>query len=679
MATLLIEVFTEELPAHPLLRTLDSIITAWRDILKTHNLESKFDFYYTPRRLVLIHENFATHSPDRVQEIYGAPLNIAYNADKSPSNALKSFLSKNDISLDSVSSAMKDGKEVLYCKKVLPGVESRQILSEMVEKWLKSLNFGKAMRWGDVKDSFIRPIRNICILLDSEFIPCDIFGLISSNEIKSHRQALNASKNIESLQDYLTFLKNNGVILDQKERKDRILSQMQNLQNLHSINVELDSNLLDEIVAITEYPSALLGEFEERFLRLPKEMIITSMKENQRYFAVSKNDKLYNGFIVVSNAFVDDFSLIILGNQKVLKARLHDAEFFYNNDLESKMNFGSLSEISFMQGAGSLSDKVEREKILANNLIDLLIDSNVSENERKIVIESLEYAKRDLLSQSVGEFPELQGIMGAYFAKDLGLDDNVCRAIKEQYLPNGIDSNLPSKLPSAIVNLAIKLDNIFTLFSLKKIPSGSKDPFSLRRQAAGLLKICHHFDLDISINSLLALKDSVKYSAIDSEILRHFIIERMYGIFSHINPSIVRSVLVRDFGVKSSFDKILALACYLDSVDIKSVISTFKRVANILDSIESSVDTSLFEPSESELYTALEQYKSSLDLSAKMDSESYLAEIQNLFKLKEKLDKVFDNVLINTPDTTLRKNRTALISLVFEQFLSFADLREISL
>lgn len=679
--TLLIEVFTEELPALPLLKAQDSIKQAWIKTLKENNIESNFEFYFTPRRLVLIHNDFPAKSKQIKEQIYGAPVSIAYDSSGMPTRALNSFLEKNNIDKSELKTTFKDGKEVLFYEKITPGIESNSILSSMVESWLKSLNFGKSMRWGDLLDGFIRPIRNICILLGDEFIKCDIFALDSTNEISAHRQAKENSKKIKNLQEYLIFLESNGVILSQDKRRENILNQIQNIESKYDVNVEIDSDLLNEIIAITEFPTALLGSFNEEFLQIPQEMIITSMKENQRYFAVYKNDRLFNGFIVVSNAFVSDFSVIIKGNEKVLRARLHDAEFFYNNDLSAKMDFGKLDSILFMQGAGSLSEKIVREKEIATKLVNLLKDSiNITESSISEITQSLEIAKNDLLSQSVGEFPELQGIMGSYFASDAGFNIEICRAIKEQYLPNGLDSSLPTKRVSAIVNLAIKLDNLFTLFSLQKIPTGSKDPFSLRRQAAGLLKICHQFDFDITISDICALCSSKNVF----NALLNFITERMYGIFAHINPSIVRSVLVRGFGIKSSFDKILAIACYLDSVDIKEVISTFKRVANILQDDIASLDSkgvnvSLFEPSEATLYNALQDYKAKNIESLKLDSEGYLAKLQNLFALKPHLDKVFDNVLINTDDAHLKQNRIALISLAFQEFLVFGDMREISM
>ncbi len=695
MAQLLIEIFTEELPALPLLKNLDSIQENWANILKTNDLTSEFSFFYTPRRLTIVHRDFALQQPNKKIQIYGPPIHIAYDENKKPSKALQSFLQKNDITLNDIKIITKNNKEVVLYEKNENGVKSIEILGNMVQSWLMSLNFGKSMRWGNHEESFIRPIRNICILLDSNLVPCHAYGLHTSNNITAHRQAKNNQKTVTNLQSYMSFLANNGVIIDQAIRKNSIIESIQKLEKQHNIQVEIDNDLLDEIVAITEYPTALFGHFDKRFLQIPKEMIITSMKENQRYFAIYKDSQLYNGFIVISNTFGGNLELITKGNEKVLKARLSDAEFFYHNDLKARMQFGNLGDISFMQGAGSLSDKIQREIVLAQYIIEMLNTTqqkyqkqtlNIELQDQEAIIQALQLAKNDLLSQSVGEFPELQGIMGANFAKHCNIQEKVCIAIKEQYLPHGHNANLPSNIISAIVNLSIKVDTLFTLFNLGKIPTGSKDPFALRRQATAILRICHQFGFNIAIQELCKLAKN-SYTNIHQQILQDFFTDRIYGIFSNINPSIIRCVLLRNFGIKESFDKIIALSSYLNTIDIKSVISTFKRVANIVNSDNKQVNDiniSLFEVSERTLYDNLLLYKKNktylFDTAKKtMDSDVFLISIRNLFALKPYLDDVFDSVLINTEDKKLKDNRMLLITLVFNEFLEFGDMREISI
>lgn len=712
MAELLIEIFTEELPAIPLLKNISNIEESWKKILQINQLETQFEFFYTPRRLTLLHKDFAEKQSDSKIKVYGPPLALAYNSNK-PTKAMDSFLQKNNITLGEVSTAIKDNKEVLFYEKEVLGLESKEVLAAMVKDWLKSMQFGKSMRWGDCKDSFIRPIRNICIMLDSSLISCSAYNLQSSNCIYAHRQSrgksakekiandknikdefennmLNvAKKHVTSIESYLAFLAQNGVILKQDERKSLILRQIKEIEAKNQVSVELDNDLLQEIVAITEYPQALLGMFEDRFLKIPKEMIITSMKENQRYFAVYKNDGLFNGFIMVSNAFCGNFGLIVKGNEKVLRARLEDAMFFYTNDLQSSMSFGNLSAVGFMDGAGSLSDKVAREQKLAGEIIELVNAKyrHFSDNDSAIIMRALQYAKCDLLSNSVGEFPELQGIMGSYFARESGMDEELCLALREQYLPNGLNAELPSSKISAIVNIANKLDTIFTLFNIGKIPSGSKDPFALRRQAVAVLRISHQYGFRINIHEICSLAKD--YQNLGQERLVEFMNERIYGIFPGVNPSIVRCVLLMQFDITQSFDKILALSAYFDSVDIKSVIGTFKRVANILNDKllqsdklpkDMAINTSLFEPSEQKLYQNLIAYENAKSkCNQALDSEAYIAQIQTLFQLKDDLDCVFDNVLIMADDMQLRANRVSLITLVFRSFMEFGDMRAIAI
>lgn len=692
MAELLIEIFTEELPAIPLLKNLNNIEESWKKILQTYKLETHFDFFYTPRRLTLLHNDFAIKQPNVQLKVYGPPITLAYDSNGNPTKAMDSFLQKNNITSSMTTTTIKDNKEVLFYEKEVMGLESKEILEEMVIAWLKSMQFGKSMRWGDCQESFIRPIRNICILLDGNLISCNAYNMKSSNCIYAHRQAKDAQNtskkyNITSIESYLNFLAQNGVILQQEKRKELILQQIQEIEKANNVRVELDNDLLQEIVAITECPQALLGSFEDRFLKIPKEMIITSMKENQRYFSVYKDMQLFNGFVMVGNAFGGDLNLIIKGNEKVLRARLEDAMFFYTQDMQSNMAFGNLDTISFMEGAGSLSDKIIREQKLARDIIALLNakHKHYNDNDISLIMQALQYAKCDLLSQSVGEFPELQGIMGAYFAHEMGMDKEICLALRQQYLPNGTNATLPSSKISALVNIANKLDTIFTLFNIGKIPSGSKDPFALRRQAIAILRISHQFNFDINMQELcnLAVKT---YPNIKQEVLASFMSERIYGIFPGVNPSIVRCVLLMQFGIAQSFDKILALSIYFESVDIKSVIGTFKRVANILNDKkldrDIEINLSLFEPSEQRLYNNLMSYENAKNQVSKegtLDSEAYLAQIQTLFQLKSDLDSVFDNVLILTDNIELRTNRVNLIALVFRAFMEFGDMREIAI
>ena len=690
---LLIEILTEELPALPLLKELPHIIQKWQNIAKKHNISSAPTLYYTPRRLVLYEEGFLAHTPDSLIESYGPPLSIAYiDGDKTKglSKAGESFYKKNNLPLDyELETRIKDNKEVLYYAVTQKGVETSSLLESMVVEWLHSLQFGKSMFWGDVEQGFIRPVRNILILLGEQSICVNTFnrhfGKVAQTFV--HRDVSFEPFNIASIEQYFDTLKNNFVILNQHERKELILSQIAELESTHKIQVEIDTDLLNEIVAITEYPRAAYGSFDSSFLALPSEVIITSMKENQRYFATYKDSVLHNGFVLVSNSTAKDLSPIVQGNQKVLKARLADAMFFYENDLKKGFTPELLEQIVFVEDLGSLLDKSKRESALANALLESFtpaLDSmdTPKDEARQILTQATKYAKADLLTEMVYEFTELQGVMGYYYAKNFGMHPLVALSIKEQYLPTGEDSALPSHILSAILALSIKLDNIFALFSIDKIPTGSKDPFALRRAANGVIKIITHYDLDFDLlYDIPRLYQAGGYKPSDMKRIEQFFIERLEGALK-INPSIIRSVLKarvnnkRVLNLKSIIRNAKALNAFFEKSDKQALVSLFKRVANILsDEIKPThIDESLLKlPEEIALFQALKSLKSQT-FTADADSQ-----ITTLFRLKEPLEAFFNSVLVNDENNAIKTNRQMLVFSVHSEFLRIGDMREITL
>jgi len=338
---LLIEIGVEELPAIPFLKELPNIETLWLDILEKNALACEFNFYYTPRRLVLWHEAFPTQQNEREEEFFGAPLSVALK-EGVPTPAALGFAKKCGVDFSEISRATKDGKEVLYYKKTIAGQSSKNLLKEMIESFLKGLNFGKSMRWGFLEEHFIRPVRWIGCMLGDEHVPFSLFGVESTPFSYPHRTISYEPFVYMFAGDYFDRLAERGVVLYPTKRKEIILNDFKAIELKEGISIEIDEDLLAEVVAITEYPKALIGSFEERFLRLPPEVIITSMKENQRYFPVFKDGKLTNHFIVVSNAISDDYDLIVRGNEKVLRARLSDALFFLDNDLKRGLGYEGL-------------------------------------------------------------------------------------------------------------------------------------------------------------------------------------------------------------------------------------------------------------------------------------------------------------------------------------------------
>ncbi|MBK1971439.1 glycine--tRNA ligase subunit beta [Campylobacter sp. TTU_617] len=661
---LLIEIGVEELPALPLLKELPNIEKKWNEVLKNYKLESEFKFYYTPRRLVFFHQNFKEKQENSFVEFIGAPKNIAYK-DGKLSNAGLSFLQKAGISEEELEFKELKGKEVLYYKKYIQGKTSQEILPLMIENFLKSLNFGKSMRWGAHTFEFIRAIRSIACLLDDEVLEFELYGVKSSNKTFIHRSISYDLLSFNNIQAYFQILEENYIILDPKKRKEKILNEFKALEQKHFINITQDDELLDEIIAITEYPSALLGNFDKNYLEIPKEVIITSMRENQRYFAVFKDEKLSNHFIVVSNSVCKDYTQIIEGNERVLRARLSDAMFFWKNDLKTGLNPDKLSHITYLENLGSMKDKCLREEYIAEILCQIYNNLNI-----KDIKTAIQYSKADLNSQMVYEFTNLQGIMGSYYAKAMGFNEAICLAIKEQYLPDGENSKLPSNEFSSIVSLANKLDTLLGLFSIGKLPSGSKDPYALRRAASGVLKIILNTKKDLDLDMLFS-KISKNYKEFNIQILKDFIFERLYT-FYEVNASFIKAVLSsKNTNIVYINNAIKALIKLSQKENFNENFSTFKRLANIASKPKYPLEKTLFtQEEEMKLYEAFLNTLNFNDIEEKLTS---------LFALKPFIDNFFDKVMINVDDEKIKNNRQALVYQIYNEFLKIADIKEVSL
>ncbi len=678
---LLIEIGVEELPAIPLLKIVKNIEKSWKELLIEYHLESAFEFIYTPRRLVLRHEAIPLTQSDQTIELVGPPVMVAVR-DGEVTKAGEGFARKCGVTFEELGRIENKGKECLYFKQEQKGLETVTLLQEMLEKWLGSMAFGKMMRWGNRKDEFIRPVRWVQVRLDNDVVDVELFGVQSDSKTYVHRMVNFNPIEVANVGEYDTILAEGEVMLYHNDRKSKILAQFEVLEQESSISIERDETLLNEVVAITENPKALLGTFDELFLELPPEAIIASMKEHQRYFPVFENGKLSNKFIVVSNAVTDDYSKVVAGNERVLKPRLADGLFFYRNDLKRGLLTDGLEKITFMDGLGSLTDKIEREKKIALRLLELYMEqvkreTGKSEDELKeLMSEAISLAKADLTSEMVYEFTELQGLMGYYYAKALGKDEVVYQAIKEQYFPLGEGAELPSSIFSAIVAMAIKLDTLIGLFSVGKIPTGSKDPFALRRAVNGIVRIVIKYNLPFKTKEIIEMLNEL-YEPYDIQKLITFIVERIKKSLD-ANPSVITAVLESgEQDINEIAKKVLALNSIVSSNDFKEQFSTFKRVANISKEInldnELTVDKSLFvEPIENELY---DEYNLTID----KEYNSYEDKLSAMFALKPKLDKYFDDVLVNAEDEALKNNRKNTIGSIYKSFRDIADIKEITI
>ncbi len=695
---LLVEILVEELPAQALLNEYKEMPKKLHALFNKHALEvGNIEIFYTPRRLCLLIKDFPLLTQETKEEFFGPPVKIACNhQDKTQGlNALGlGFYQKLGLKdHQHFQTAFKNNNEVLYHAKIHEKEPTKDLIMPIVLEFLEGLNFGKSMRWGSVEKSFIRPIHNICVLFNGEnFNDIEIkeYGFKTKQATKAHRQEGFDFIQVDSPKAYFEVLEKNHVILDPKKREAKILQEIKELETKHNIIVEIDRDLLDEVVAITEYPSALLGEFDKAFLKLPNEIIITSMKENQRYFAAfnqksQESPTLHNGFIVVINAISKDKQKIIAGNQKVLKARLSDAVFFYENDLTKPLDNAPLESVVFVQGLGTLKDKMEREAIIAQYLTQKYASflNMPLEKALELVGRAVRIAKADLLSEVVYEFSELQGIMGYYYALKQNENELVALSVKEQYLPASENAPLPSSVFSAIVALSLKLDSLFSLFSVGKIPSGSKDPFALRRLSFGLLKIVAHYGLEFDLKAdLKNLFEKVGvYQSFDLEVLEKFLLERFNNLID-CNPSIIRSVLnTNERDIVKIIQKVKALKRFLDdpkNAQKKELLfSAFKRLANINkdrnpnESSEFSI--SLFkELQEHALFEAFNTIKTSV-------FESLDSKIEAYFGLHAPLEEYFKSVLVMDKDIEIQKNRKNFLWGVYQSFLEIGDIKEIAI
>ncbi len=667
---LLIEIGVEELPAVPLLKELKNIETKYAKILEEYSLLCDFEFYYTPRRLVLWHSEFKSTQEDSVEEFFGAPLAVAYK-DGEPTPAAKGFAKKCGVSLEELSSTDKGGKAVLYYKKDVKGKESAELLPEIIEKWIKSLEFGKTMRWGTSPDKFIRPVRWVNVMMNDELVPLTLFGVNSHKSTYLHRIAKFGALEVSTAKEYFEVLKEGGVTLFPELRAQKIKEDFVGIEKSSGLTIEVDEELFDEVVAITENPTALLGSFDEAFLRLPPEVIITSMKEHQRYFPVFKDGKLINKFVVVSNALTNDFCEVIAGNEVVLRPRLADGLFFWDNDLKRGLSTEGLEKITFFKGLGTVTDKIEREEKIASRLFDKY-ELNESKED---LTRAVTLAKADLMSEMVYEFTELQGLMGGYYAREQGENEEVATAIAEQYLPDGEDSDLPSTPLSAVLAMSIKLDTLLGLFSVNQIPTGSRDPFALRRAVNGIVRIVNEYGFNFDI--IETIKDLASgYESIDLKKLESFILERVKRYYD-VNPSIIAAVLASgDRDLLSIGKKIEALNNLVNSEGFGEVSATFNRVANIVKDLDLSADlnvnTGLFEEeAEKSLFSRYSEASSK-------KYETYEEELDALLGLKPELDNFFTNVMVNVDDVSIKNNRKSLVASVYKSILNIADIKEVS-
>ena len=654
MEDLLIEIGTEELPAGVINSLVESIKERLSEILRRQDIK----VYSTPRRLAFFVENFENEPLEREELIYGPPLKVAYEEGK-PTKALLSFLSKNNASLEQVIQAQKGEGTYVAIKRVIREETPLERLSRDFESILQSIPMPKTMRWDSSNLRFSRPIRWICALYGDEVLPLS-FGKLKAGRITyGHRILAPEPIELKHPRDYERVLRDNYVVADYKERLGMILAFLKD--EAYALDGEpfYPEGLEEEVANLVEFPFAVVGRFEEKYLELPERVIMTVLAHHQRFFCVKKKGNLLPYFIAISNNYPRD-SVIVRGYEKVIRARLEDALFFYREDLKKPLEelVPALSEVLFHPKAGSMLDKVKRLVALANKLAETL---GFDEEDKRRVERSAYLCKADLLTQMVRELDELQGYMGYVYAQKQGEDPKVALALYEHYLPVKPSDPLPSNPVSALLSVADKLDSLHTLLAVGEMPTGSSDPYGMKRLAHGLFAVLEAYGWNIDLRSLIN-------SFAEFE---EFIKSRLEAYLGNYRSDVVRAVLEVKDPLKpyEVIRTVKELANVIEREELKHVVEAYRRVVRILPPgwEDDRVEEELFrEEEEKNLWQAVKKLEKEQDILA-------------LAPLKELIDLFFDKVLVMDPEESLRKNRLGLLLKVKKLFNKFADFSKIAL
>ncbi|MDD5772631.1 MAG: glycine--tRNA ligase subunit beta [bacterium] len=684
---LLLEIGTEEIPAKLLQRGMESLKTKSADILLNHRISyTNITVYGTPRRLILLINGLSGGQDDILSELRGPAKNIAFDPSGKITEAGQRFADKCGVKTNKL--VVKDFKnnDYVFAIKKIKGQKTKKILPEILLQIIRSLVFPKQMRWEETNFKFVRPIRWITALLNDKIVKISLASISSSRLSYGHRLKGNKPVLITDALNYKAIIEKEMVVIDPKERKDIIIKQLNALTQNLNVNAKIvfDEELLDHVTNLVEYPNALVGSFDEAYLQLPSQVLITVMKEQQKYFALEDNNKkLLPNFVVVTNSLKESRDTIRQGNEWVFRARLYDANFFWNEDrkdpLENRLN--DLNGIVFQYKLGTILDKVERIKKLSTDISGILALNLPADK----ISRSADLCKIDLLTEMVKEFPTLQGIMGKeYFLAQKG-DPEIAEAIYEHYLPRFSNDALPETGLGSVLSISDKIDNIASFFLLGKIPTGSEDPFALRRQANGILHIIWRKNYNISLSALIKksytlLSDKLSKTSIELDII-NFFLQRFRNLLLEegIKYDCIDAVLAGGFD-NPLLDKKRAktmMDIYAES-DFKEIATSFSRVTNILKNISPSFDINqelLTETAEIELYRKFLAIKE--DFTGQIYKYEYHSAYNKLKPLREPIDKFFTDVLVMDKNKEIQQNRLNLLYNIASMFYKIADFSKI--
>lgn len=681
---LLFEVGVEELPSRFVSSTLQQIKSNLTKMLSENRIDfNEIDTYGTPRRLTFIVKGISDRQSNLEEEVKGPSKKIALDADGNFTKPALGFMKSKGIKEEDVIFKTIGKDEYIFGTIRQEGKETSEVLKSILPEAVKSVTFPKAMRWGGKNMRFARPIRWIVTLLNDNVLNFDLEGIQSSNITKGHRFLGESEFEVNSLEDYLNKLEKNYVILDQDRRKEIIRNQCIEVAKSLNGEVELDEDLLEEVTHLVEYPTAFYGEFNEDYAKLPKEVVTTPMQQHQRYFPVVKDGKLLPNFIAVRNGNDYRIDKVKAGNEKVLVARLEDALFFYKEDTKKGLEtyIEKLKSVVFQAKLGTIYDKSLRIEKLSSDIIDLL---NLN-NDKEDTIRAAKLCKADLVTSMVFEFTELQGIMGREYAKVSGENETVSEAIFEHYLPRFAGDILPKTNSGIILSLADKLDSISGFFAIGIQPTGSQDPYALRRQALGILNILMDSKIDVSLETLVKLSLD-NYSNL--EFNKEDVINSIMEFFKERIKNLFRDLGIRydviDAVLSSNIDDIsdmhlraIELNNWLDKDELVEMLTAFNRVSTLAQKSESSkVDKDLLkEEAEINLYNEFKNTKEKVDTLLK--DKKYSEALDSFASLRQSIDYMFDSVMIMDKDESIKNNRLGLLKQIYDTMLSICDLSKI--
>lgn len=680
----LLEINTEEMPASHVKSALSQLGERLEEELTREKVDVyRLQTFGTCRRLVVL-SDLSSSQRDREEEIIGPPKVVAFSPNGEPTSAAFGFARAQGVSLDELEVIKTDRGEYLGLRKIEKGQPTKDILLKIMPQIISSLSFPKMMRWGENLIKFSRPIKNILCLFDQKSLSFSVGSLETSDFTHGHKIFSPRKLMVKSYSEYKTALRQNRVIIEEQERRKMILNQMR--KKLASLEAHLfpDEELLEKLTYDVEYPYVFLGSFPKDYLTLPIEILSTAMREGQGLFSVIKGKRQIPNFLGVADNFQDPKSLIRKGNERVLKARLEDAKFFWNQDckVSLKERSSGLKHILFQEKLGTYEDKTRRLKKIAAYLLDRVGDKKM----KKEVVQAAELSKVDLLTEMVREFPSLQGKVGGLYAKGEGYPALVWKAVYEHYQPLGLDDESPSSIPGAILSLADKLDSIVGVVGIGIQVTGSKDPFGLRRNGHGVCKIILDKKLSFSFSRLLDKVIQVygdKLFMSREKIKRYcfeFFSTRLQYIFEKqgYRYDLVKAALAAGIdNIYHSYLRVNALSSLRDSSHFEPMILIAKRVNNILkDQPKFRINPDNFvEKEEKELYTTFSIIKKNvLPLISKGE---YLRAQRFIFRIRSTINNFFDNVLVMTEERKLRRNRLALLQGISQLLLQIADYSQI--